>query len=140
MKRLAAAATAIVIVRQFVAQLHGMAHQEVGVGLATWQWVYVYSVIVVAPILAAVLYWTPLVRTGAMLLAVSMLAGMLFGVYFHFIAISPDNVGHLPGEHGHGFFIATAILLVPIELVGTAFGVWSWYRLRPRPATATDAA
>ncbi|REK18000.1 MAG: hypothetical protein DWQ37_05630 [Planctomycetota bacterium] len=140
MKRLAAVATAIVIVRQVVAQLHGMAHEEVGVGLATWQWVYVYLVIVAAPIVAAVLYWTPLARAGAILLGVSMLAGMLFGVYFHFIAVSPDNVRHLPEGHGHAFFIATAILLVPIELAGTAFGFWSWRRLRPAPLAEPEAA
>jgi hypothetical protein len=53
MNRIALGATAIVVVRQIVAQLHGMAHEEVGVGLAAWQWAFVYSVIVAAPILAA---------------------------------------------------------------------------------------
>ncbi|MEX0676678.1 MAG: hypothetical protein WD063_06355 [Pirellulales bacterium] len=129
MNRIALGATAIIVVRQFVAQLHGMAHEELGVGLAAWQWAFVYIVIAAAPLVALVLYWTRFARFGALLLGVSMLAGMLFGIYFHFIAVSPDNVAHLPAGHGHGFFIATAIALVPIEIAGTAYGFWSWNKL-----------
>lgn len=135
MNRLALGATAVVLVRQIVAQLHGMAHDEVGVGLSTWQWAFVYSVIVAAPIVAAVLYWTRWARAGALLLGVAMPAGMLFGIYYHFIAISPDNVRHLPGEHGHAFFIATAIALVPVELVGTTYAWWSLGRLAGAPSS-----
>jgi Na+(H+)/acetate symporter ActP len=130
MNKIALAATAIIVVRQIVAQLHGMAHEELQVGLATWQWAFVYTVIAAAPILALVLYWTRYAAAGALLLGVSMLAGMLFGIYYHFIAVSPDNVAHLPEGHGQHFFIATAVALVPIELAATAYGFWSWTRLR----------
>jgi len=133
MNRIALGATAIIVLRQIVAQLHGMAHEQLGVGLATWQWTFVYIVIVAAPIVALVLYWTRFARFAALLLAVSMPAGMLFGIYFHFIAVSPDNVGHLPEGHGQVFFVITAIALVPIEIVGTVYGFWSWNRLRPTP-------
>jgi Na+(H+)/acetate symporter ActP len=134
MNRIALGATILIVVRQVVAQLHGMAHDELGVGLAPWQWAFVYTVIAAAPILALVLYWTRYAAAGAMLLGVSMLAGMLFGIYYHFIAVSPDNVAHLPEGHGQGFFIATAVLLVPIEIAGTLYGFWSYTRLRPRGA------
>jgi len=135
MNRIALIATLLVVFRQIVAQLHGMAHEQAEVGLAPWQWAFVYSVIVAAPIVAVVLYWTRWIRQGALLLGVSMLAGMLFGIYYHFIAITPDNVAHLPeGTSGHGFFISTAILLVPIELASSAFGFWSWNRLKHAPA------
>jgi Na+(H+)/acetate symporter ActP len=89
-------------------------------------------VIAAAPIVALVLYWTRFAASGALLLGVSMLSGMLFGIYYHFVAISPDNVSHLPPGHGQHFFIATAIALVPLELLGTAYGFWSWNRLRAR--------
>lgn len=135
MPRIAIGATAIVLVRQIIAQLHGMAHEEVGVGLAPWQWAFVYTVIVAAPIVAVILYWTRWSQLGALLLGVAMPAGMLFGIYYHFIAISPDNVQHLPGDHGHGFFIATAAALVPIEMVGTIYAWWSWRRLRGIPSS-----
>lgn len=133
MNRIAIIATVIIVARQVVAQLHGMAHEELGVGLSAWQWAFVYIVIAAAPLVAVVLYWTRFARFGALLLGVSMLAGMLFGIYYHFIAVSPDNVGHLPEGHGQGFFVATAILLVPIEIVGTAYGFWSWRKLQISP-------
>jgi hypothetical protein len=135
MNPIAIGATVLVLLRQVVAQLHGMAHEEVGVGLAPWQWAFVYLVIVAAPIVAVVLYWTRWSQWGAMLLGVSMPAGMLFGVYYHFIAISPDNVRHLPGEHGHGFFIATAAALVPLELACTIYAWWSLRRIRGMPTS-----
>jgi len=53
MKRIALTATAIIVARGIVAQLHGMAHAELGVGLTTWQWAFVYTIIVAAPIVAA---------------------------------------------------------------------------------------
>lgn len=132
-------ATVIVVVRQLVAVLHGNAHDQLGVGLSAWQNAFVYMVIVVAPLVAAALYWTRYVQAGALLLGISMLAGMLFGIFFHFIHVSPDNVQHLPAGDGQGSFIATAILLVPIELAGTIYGFWSWSRLKKvRPATAAE--
>ena len=136
MKHAAWIATAIVVVRQLIAILHGNAHEQLGVGLSPWQNTFVYLVIVAAPMLAAVLYWTRFAASGALLLGASMLGGMLFGVYHHFIAISPDHVSHLPPGDAQGLFISTAILLVPLELAGTVFGFWSWSR--PRPTTAGD--
>ena len=91
------------------------------------------TVIAAALFGALVLYWTRFARAAALLLGISMLAGMLFGIYYHFIAASPDNVAHLPEGHGQGFFIATAVALVPIELAATAYGFWSWRELAPRP-------
>jgi hypothetical protein len=135
MSRIAIGATVLVLLRQIVAHLHGMAHEEVGVGLAPWQWAFVYIVIVSAPIVAVVLYWTRWSQFGALLLGVAMPAGMLFGIYYHFVAVSSDNVQHLPGEHGHGFFIATAVALVPLELACTIYGWWSFRRLRGIPTS-----
>lgn len=72
---------------------------------------------------------------GAVLLGIAMPAGMLFGIYFHFIEVSPDNVRHLPGDHGHAFFIATAVALVPIELLATIYAWWSLRRMRGVPSS-----
>src|SRR5262249_48893779 len=113
MKSIAATATLLVLVRFVIATLHGRAHEELHGDFSTWQNAFVYSVIVVAPLVAVVLYWTPWRAAGALLLGVSMLAGCLFGIYYHFIAISPDNVGHLPAGDAQGFFKATAVALIP---------------------------
>jgi hypothetical protein len=135
MNPIAIGATVLVLLRQVVAQLHGMAHEEVGVGLAAWQWAFVYLVIVAAPIVAVVLYWTRWSQWGAILLGIVMPAGMLFGIYYHFIAVSPDNVQHLPGEHGHAFFIAPAVALVPLELACTIYAWRSLRRMRGMPTS-----
>jgi hypothetical protein len=132
MKRISAIATILIVLRQLVATLHGMAHDYLGVGLTPWQQAFVVIVISIAPFVSLVLYWTRYARFGALVLWTSMLSGMLFGIYFHFIAISPDHVSHLPEGDSQGFFIATAILLVPIEAANTVFGWWSWQKLGRR--------
>jgi hypothetical protein len=136
MNRIASIATGIILLRQAIAVLHGRAHEQLGVGLDPWQNAFVMSVIA-APFVAMILYWTRYAQAGALLLGISMLAGMLFGIYFHFIAISHDHISHLPEGDGQGFFIATAVLLVPIELLGTIFGFWSWLTLRRAAALTT---
>ena len=52
---------------------------------------------------------------------------MLFGLYFHFIAVSNDHVRHLPEGDTRGLFVATAILLLPVDSIGAAFGFWNWH-------------
>jgi hypothetical protein len=128
MNRRATIAALVVILHQAVSLAHGWAHEWLGVDLDPWQWAFVYSVIVVAPLVAMVMYFTRWQRAGTLLLGVSMLGSLLFGIYHHFIAMSPDHVSHLPEGDAQGLFIATAILLVPVEVAGTALGFWNWAR------------
>ena len=134
MTRNAIAATLLVVVHQGIAIAHGQAHEQLGVDLAIWQWVYVYFVITIAPVIAALFYWTRWQRFGAVLLTVSILGSFLFGVYHHFVAVSPDHVSHLPEGDAQGLFVATAILLAISEAAGVALGVWTWRS--PQPAIA----
>lgn len=141
MNRIASIATAIVVLHLAVAIVHGQAHERLGVGLDMWQNVFVYTVIVAAPIVAAALSWTRWSKAGACLLGFSMLGSLAFGVYHHFIAVSSDHVGHLPEGDAQGLFVATAILLVPIEAAGAVFGLWSWHSLNPSDkAHASDSS
>jgi uncharacterized membrane protein len=134
MNRFAATATLLVIVHHLIAIVHGAAHEQLGVGLDPWQQVFVWFAITILPVVALVLYWTRFRETAALILFVSMLASLVFGVYFHFIFSSPDHVSHLPAGEGRGRFIATAVLLVPIEALAAGFGLWSWKRFR-KPVT-----
>jgi Na+/proline symporter len=129
MKHAAAIATLLIVSRQAIATMHGMAHEHLGVGLSPIQQAFVVVVITIAPFVALVLYWTRYARQGALLLAISMVAGMLFGIYYHFVEVSPDHVSHLPAGDGRPLFVWTAILLIPCELAAGAFGFWSWRRL-----------
>ncbi|MEX2112163.1 MAG: hypothetical protein WD845_03210 [Pirellulales bacterium] len=130
MKRQAIVATILILVHLVFAAVHGEAHESLGVGLAAWQWAFVYTVITAAPLVAMVLYWTPWRAAGALLLGVSMLGSFAFGVYHHFIAVSPDHVSHLPEGDAQGMFVATAVLLAISEAATAAFGFWSFGRLR----------
>lgn len=129
MKHAATIATFLIVLRQAIATLHGMAHERLGVGLSPMQQAFVIVVITIAPFVSLVLYWTRFARQGALLLWTSMLAGMPFGIYYHFIEVSPDHVSHLPAGDGQPLFISTAILLIPAELAAAAFGFWSWRKL-----------
>jgi hypothetical protein len=130
MNRIAVSATFIVLVNMLISYVHGMAHDRLGVDLAAWQWTFVMIVIVAAPLVAAALYWTRWRSAGALLLGISMAGSLLFGLYHHFVAISPDHVSHLPVGDAQPLFVATAILLLPAEAIGAVFGFWSYFRLR----------
>jgi len=130
MNRFALAATLLVVIHHLIAFVHGNAHEQLGVGLDPWQQAFVWVVITILPVVAAMFYWTRFQEAAALLLFASMLASLLFGVYFHFIFASPDHVSHLPEGAARGQFVATAILLLPCEALAAAYGLWSWIRFR----------
>jgi hypothetical protein len=132
MTRIALSATGIILLHQAIATVHALAHRELGVALEPWQQAFVAVVITIAPLVALVLYWTRYAESGALLLGLSMLASLAFGVYFHLIVESSDHVGYLPPGDGQSLFIVTAMLLIPAEIIGAAVGFWSWRKLRPK--------
>ncbi len=134
MKRNAAIVTALVLIHLGVAVLHGQAHKSLGVDLEAWQWSYVTIIITALPLVAMVLYWTPWQTLGGLLLFVSMAASFGFGCYFHFMAVSPDHVRHLPAGDAQGMFVATAVLLAVVEAAAAAFGFWTFVNVKPRVA------
>ncbi len=105
---------------------HDSAHRELGVYLNTWQTIFAYLVVIVAPVLAALLVFTAYPCLGFALLAISMLSSLIFGVYHHYILVSPDHVSHLPAGESRGLFRATAAVMGVLELSGVGLGVWGW--------------
>ena len=110
--------TIVVLAHLVVNLLHGNAHTSLGVGLSTWQQVYVIAVILLAPLLALALVFTRYARTAVWLLLVSMLGSLVFGFIYHYIIISPDHVSHLPPGAAQGMFRLTAVLLLATEALG----------------------
>jgi hypothetical protein len=55
-----------------------------------------------------------------------MLGALLFGVYHHYVLVSPDNIGHLPsGDPGsHAQFIASAVAIALLELASALYGAF----------------
>jgi glucan phosphoethanolaminetransferase (alkaline phosphatase superfamily) len=98
--------------------LHGRAHTDLGVGLTTWQYIFVMTVILLAPLIALVLSWTRYARAGLWLLFISMLSSLIFGFCYHYIIISNDHVAHLPAGDARGMFRMTALLLLITEALG----------------------
>jgi hypothetical protein len=118
-------AFALVSAHAVVGILHSWAHFELHVVVSLSQWLFVAGIVGGAPWLSLLLLRFRRVRLGWMTLLLSMLASLVFGLYFHFIKVGPDNVAMLrqsPLLFVHVFQI-TAIILALIELFGTATGL-----------------
>lgn len=120
-------ALATIIAHLVVVSLHAAAHQILGVEASQAQLFFIVIVIMVAPLLAGLLLWKRVLTAGAVLMVCSMTGSLIFGVYNHFVAISPDHVSHvarLPQKSWAIIFQITAALLALVE----AFGVWAGLR------------
>jgi hypothetical protein len=125
--------TIIVAIHAIVIILHGLAHLNVPVPISMSQSLFIGTVIVLAPIVAAILLWSSFEQVGHWLFLGSMTGALLFGLYNHFIAISPDHISQIPFTEWGALFQVTAILLLIIEGIGCAVGLWT---LNPIPQKA----
>ncbi|MFQ4142660.1 hypothetical protein [Chlorogloeopsis sp. ULAP02] len=130
MQRIIRYATITVIMHAIVVVLHGLAHEKIPVPLSTLQSLFVVSIIVLAPIAAMILLWASFQQVGSWLLLSSMVGAFLFGVYNHFIAISPDHISQIPFTGWGVLFHITAILLFLTEGLGSAVGAWALSTLK----------
>lgn len=114
MRRLA---ITIVLLHLLISLVHGSAHDALRIQMSSWQNVYIYSIILILPLVAAVLIWRRR-AVGFMLLFLSMLGALIFGGYYHFVLAGPDNISHL-GPHAWALpFQITAFLLAITEAAG----------------------
>lgn len=118
--------TIIVIIHGIVVALHGLAHQQLPVPLSLVQSLFVSAVIVLAPMMALILVWTPFYRAGIWLLLFSMTGSLLFGIYNHFIVITPDHISQIPFKGWGLLFQITALLLLLTEGLGCGVGIWAF--------------
>ena len=117
-------ALTVIGVHFFIAVFHGIAHQELPVDLSAVQLAFVIVVIMISPIVSGGLIIKS-ARAGSLLLLLSMLAALIFGLYFHFVADSPDNISHMtemPSSLWPGTFKLTAYVLALIETLGAFVG------------------
>jgi hypothetical protein len=111
----------IVVLHAIVTTPHSVAHTNLYIAMDMWQNIYIFLVILIGPIVAAVLIWKRL-PSGFVLLTISMTGAFVFGVYYHFVAIGSDNVFTLPTGSWTLTFQLTALLLALTELVGVVVG------------------
>lgn len=129
-RALAWVGTVVVVVHGVVNAAHGAAHSMLGVEISSWQQAFIGIVIGLSPLVAAVLLWTSRARLGAAILIGSMAAAFVFGVYYHYVAVSPDHVDHLPPGDARGLFRGSALFVAASQALGVVVGLWSIRRLR----------
>jgi amino acid permease len=127
--------TGFVLVHLAASFWHGNAHTRLGIDLPPEQNVFIYIVILIAPLLAATLLWTRNVLIGRWIFFLSMVGSFLFGVYHHYLIVSPDNIRHLPAgsPEVHSQFITSAAVIALLELVAALYGFYCLRRYRAHP-------
>ena len=123
MNRPAGYVTAIVVAHMLLSIAHGLAHLELHVGLVRPDVIFVILVVLLLPLVAMGLVWTAEKRRGLILVSLSMSASLLFGMYHHFMVMSPDHVRSQPPNPWGLAYVLTAYGLSITEAIGTYLGV-----------------
>ena len=118
------AITTLVIAHLVTTLWHGDAHSTLGIDLSAAKTLYVLIVILAAPIISAILIWTRFTVFGVGLFAISMAGALVFGVYHHYVLVSPDNIAHLPAglAEAHSQFVKSAAVIAIFELLSAFLG------------------
>lgn len=112
---------------------HGAAHTALGVIPSPAQNVFIYGVITLGPLLAAGLVWTGRQAAGLWVFLLSMTGSLVFGAYYHYIHVSPDNIAHLPaGDPAtQAQFVNSSLTIALIELGAALYGAYALGSRRP---------
>jgi magnesium-transporting ATPase (P-type) len=119
----------VVLAHIITTGLHDIAHQQAGVSISDFQSAYVFLVTLAAPIAAAIIILflnkPKIQRGGTWLPLVSMLGSLLFGLVYHILLPSSDNIFMVMQNSSLDsvVFTSTAILLVIVDGAGTWVGV-----------------
>lgn len=122
---------AIVVMHALLHGLHGLAHNEIPVPLSLLQGLFVGVVVILAPIIAAGLLWTPFYRIGSWLLLGSMAGSLLSAIYNHHLVISPDHVSQVSFAGWGWLFQVTAYLMLVVDGLGCWIGVLALRAIQP---------
>lgn len=119
-------AVATIVIHLAVSLVHGVAHTRLGIDLSAAQKIFIWLVIIAAPLAAGYLLLKDKVRAGGGLLAISMAGALAFGIFYHFIAPGTDNVNHPSLDEmaswKHLFDLSVTGIAV-LEVLGTILGV-----------------
>lgn len=116
--------TALFLVRLGVNLVHGHAHDELAVPLAAWQNAFVWTAIVIGPLVAMIWLWIRPSVAVAWALGAMLAAGWIFGLYFHFGPLNPDHVSAQPPGQGREMFVMTAAALAIVEPLVALSAMW----------------
>lgn len=110
-------AALVVLVHTVVMLVHGAAHTRLNIELSPWANIYVFA-IGTGPIIGFFFLRSSRQRTGAMILFITMVGALLFGLWNHFIAHGADHVMDLQAGPWRLPFQVTAGLLLVSEAIG----------------------
>ena len=118
--------TGLVAVHLAASLWHGNAHTRLAIDLPPAKTLFVFIIILIAPIVAAALVWTRYFSIGLWVLFLSMLGSFLFGAYHHYLLVSPDNISHLPAgsPEMHSQFITSAAVIALLELATALYAAY----------------
>lgn len=123
--------TLFVLLHLAVSVLHGRAHTGAVVPVSTAANIFIFTVIVAAPLVGIAVLWFFSISGGAWLLAVSLAASLVFGVVNHFVLESPDHVSQVAAQW-RVLFGSTAVLLAVTEALGSGLAFWRATHVRVR--------
>lgn len=110
-----------VAVHVAVTLVHGAAHAWAHVPLSPAARLFVFVVILAAP-LAGLALMPRADRLGRWLVAGALAASLVFGVVNHFVLAGPDHVAHVAGRW-QPLFATTAVLLAATEALGVGLAI-----------------
>ena len=136
MRKAIIAATWVVWLHVLVATFHAVAHIGAHIlPVSFFDYAFIVVVIMIAPVVALfLLNNAPMcsinrhsTRLGALLLFLSMLGALFYGLVNHFLLPGADNASHmLPGVWQLPFLVTSYLLLV-LETAGSVIGVWGMF-------------
>ena len=102
--------TELVVLHLWPSIRHGIDHGALQVELPANKGHFVLWVVLVLPLVATFALWTRWVLPSLWVVGLAFVAASAFGIYHHYVLISPDNIRHLPdgSEHLHRAFISSA--------------------------------
>ena len=128
MKRtLLMSATWIVVLNALVLLAHSAAHVSLHIlSMTIFDDLFIGIVIMILPLVALfMIHNTHLSRRGMLLLLLSMLGSLIYGLLHHFLLPGMDNVANAGPEPWHLLFILTSYLQLPLQAAGTVVGIWA---------------
>lgn len=129
MRKVIIAATWVVWLHVLVVILHAIAHFGAHVLPASFfDDAFVVVVIMIAPVVALFLLKNAhLSRLGALLLFLSMLGALLYGLVNHFLLPGADNATRMSPGVWQLPFLVTSYLLLVLEAAGSVVGLWGLF-------------
>jgi membrane-bound ClpP family serine protease len=134
MRKAARFALTMIVVHTAVAAIHGAAHAAIPILLSRDQRVFVAVFSLILPLASGALLFTNLRRAGGAILAGSMAAIFLFGLYYHFFVAGPDNFSYAHTGAWGTLFRWTAVLLALTEALAFWAGLRVWMARSGAPA------